>query len=586
MREESSFDTVDAMSLESHDPRRSHPPTPFPSLSRRHLLQASAGSGLALAGTAALAGCGPAGTVDGIPPLRIHANDVTTYAPNFNPFSPTSLQGATGLIFEPFMIYTAMDPENPTPWLAEKIEFSEDGTGADITLRTDATWTDGEPLTVEDAVFSLLLLRDEPATNGQALPVADAKKTGENTLRVEFEGPSFAFAPTLGNTYVVPQHVFDGQDPLTLEVPDPIGSGPYKLNRFSDQLYTFVRNDEHWAADEFEPPELYFPSYTSATFNTALQAGEIDWSGGFVANVEKIFVSHDPEHRGYYYPGLGVVNLTFNLEKELWQDIELRRGISLAIDRQQIADIAMLGYVPPPHPTGLPRPTFEQYISEEYQGVEFEFDPDKAGQVLDDAGYAKGEDGIRVAPSGERLEYTLQIPSGWVDWISVCQVLDEQLTAIGVKFSPQGISLESWTEKRNAGNFDVTLSTVSAGQSPWFMYRSWLSSEHRSDEGTVLANFQRWYDEATDEQLQAFTETDDEKTQQACIDAIEKIVVEQLPSLPVVTAPNWFNYNTEYWTGFPSPENSYALGAPYSPVDRVLVLRELTRNDSGAEAGR
>ncbi|PWH05250.1 hypothetical protein DEO23_14335 [Brachybacterium endophyticum] len=563
-------------SLGPHIEPDRQPGASSPGPGRRAVLGGASGA-LGLLATTSLAGCGPAGTDEKNPPLRIHANDATVYQPNFNPYAPTALQGASGLIYEPLMVYTAMDPEHPLPWVAEAIEFSEDGTSAEITVREGIVFTDDHPLTAEDVEYSLLMLRDKPATNGSALPVTDARKTGERTVKVSFDGPAFAHAPTLGSSYVVPKHIFSTLDVEKDAIEKPVGSGPYVLDRFSAQLYTFRRNEKHWAVQDFAVPELYYPSYSTETFNTALQAGEIDWSGGFVANVDKIFVDKDPDHRGYYYPGLGVVNLTFNLEKSLWQDLELRRGISLAIDRQQIADIAMLGYVGPPHPTALPRPTFEQYISERYRGKEFEFDPEKAEKVLDAAGYERGEDGVRTAKDGTRLEFPLQIPSGFVDWVSVTQVLDEQLTKIGVKFSPQGVSLESWTEKRNAGKFDVTLSTVSAGASPWFMYRSMLSGEHRSKDGSVLANFQRWYDEDTDTLLGDFTATDDEAEQQKCIDGIEDIVVEKLPALPLVTAPNWFNYSTQYWSGFPDPDHPYALGAPYSPVDRILVLRGLSR---------
>lgn len=546
-------------------------------LGRRDVLL---GTGAA-ASLLALAGCGSVAEKSANPPLRIHANDITVYQPNFNPYSPTALQGASGLIFEPLMVYSAMDPENPTPWVAESITFSEDGTAADILVREGITFTDGHPLSADDVVYSLLMLRDKPATNGSALPVKDAVKKDDRTVTVSFGNPAFAFAPTLGNSYVVPAHIFSTIDVQKDAIAKPVGSGPYILDRFSDQLYTFRRNENHWAVDQFEVPELYFPSYSSETFNTALQAGEIDWSGGFVANVDKIFVSKDPKHRGHYYPGLGLVNLTFNLSKPLWKDEALRRAISLGIDRKQIADIAMMGYVGPPHPTGLPRPTFEKYISQQYQGHEFEFDAAKAEQALDKAGYKKGEDGIRVAPDGTRLDFPLQIPSGFVDWVSVTQILDEQLTRIGVKFTPQGVSMETWAEKRNGGKFDVTLSIVSAGASPWFMYRSMLSSEHKPKDGdSVLANFQRWYDTETDEFLARYTATDDKAEQQRCIDGLESVMVDHVPALPLVTAPNWFNYNSEFWTGFPSQKNPYALGAPYSPVDRILVLRELTRQTS------
>ena len=105
-----------------------------------------------------------------------------------------------------------------------------------------------------------------------------------------------------------------------------------------------------------------------------------------------------------------------------------------------------------------------------------------------------------------------------------------------------------------------------------------LSSEYRTEgDEPVVANFQRWYDEETDELLAAYTATDDEDAQREAIEGLQRIVVEQLPTLPIITAPNWFNYNTEHWTGFPSEEDPYALGAPVGNADRILVLRRLTR---------
>ena len=129
------------------------------------------------------------------------------------------------------------------------------------------------------------------------------------------------------------------------------------------------------------------------------------------------------------------------------------------------------------------------------------------------------------------------------------------------------------------GNFDVTLSIVAAGKGPWFMYRSMLSSQHApDDDGRVFANFQRWYDDETDELLTAYAETEDEIERAQAIDGLQRIVVEQLPAIPIITAPNWFNYNTEHWTGFPTEEDPYALGSPVNAADRLIILRRLTRN--------
>lgn len=549
-----------------------------PELTRRALMLGTAGA----AGTTALAGCGGAQASGDDRPVRIKASDTTLFQPNFNPYSGQALQGSTGLIYEPLQVVTAMDVENPEQWLAEFFAWNEEGTELTATLREGVTWTDGKPFGVQDVIFTFLMMRDFPAANTAALDILDAIEVAPMTVRITFGTITFAHEPTIGALPIVPEHIFSTfEDPSAQQVDEPIGTGPYALDRFSDQLYTFVRNDAHWMAEQFAPKHLAWPSYTSQTMATAMQAGDIDWAGDFIANIDKIFVEHDPEHRGHWYPGNGIFNLTFNLEKPLWQDLELRRGISLAIDRQELSDIAMLGYVDVPHPTVLPRPTFAEFIAEDLRDQEFLFDPEEAERVLDAAGYERGQDGVRVSPDGTPLSFALQIPSDYNDWVIATQVLDEQLRRVGIEFTPQGVSFEKWTESRDMGNFDVTLSIVAAGQGPWFLYRSMLSSEHAPDaDGRVYANFQRWYDDETDELLTAFAVTEDESEQALAIDGLQRIVMEKLPAVPIITAPNWFNYNTEHWTGFPSEEDPYALGSPVNGPDRLIILRRLSRTGS------
>src|SRR5699024_8705516 len=290
----------------------------------------------------------------------------------------------------------------------------------------------------EDVAFTYLMLRDVPATNMDALDVIDAAVVEPLTAEISFGSTNFAHEPTIVGLPIVPEHIFSTfEDPSAEQIEQPVGTGPYRPDRFSSQLYTFVRNDDHWMAEEFEPKNLAWPSYTSQTMATAMQAGDIDWAGDFIPNIETIFVEHDPEHRGYWYPGIGVANLTFNLEKELWQDLELRRGINLAINRQELTDIAKLGYVQNPHPAALPRPTFEDFILDDYRDVEFTFDPDEAERVLDEAGYERGSDGIRVSPDGTPLSFPLPIPSDYNDWVIATQVISEQLRQVGVVFTPQ-----------------------------------------------------------------------------------------------------------------------------------------------------
>lgn len=535
------------------------------------------------AGAMMLAGCGgdgggaQDGGDSGTRSVTVHANSANSFQENFNPYSPTANIGVKGMVYEPLIAYSPMKPGEGTPWLAESMEFNADGTVVTLSLRDGVTWSDGEDFTADDVVFTFETMRDEPAVNGGALPIVSATAVDETTVEITFATPVFALEPSIGNTIVVPEHIFADQSPTEYLNENPIGTGPFVLGEFNPQLYTFVTNDSYWNADEVDVEEVRFPASTTQTFNTSLQNGEFDWSGGFVANIDQIFVSKDPEHNHYWYPGEGLVNLLVNHQSAPFGDVNLRQAISLAIDREQLSTTAMQGYTPPAHPTGLPLPAYESFVDPEYADAAFEPDIDAANALLDQAGYARGGDGIRVGPNGQRLSWDLTIPSDYVDWVSISKLLQEQLAEVGIEVKPQGISFQAWVDGRAAGTYQLTITGAAMGASPYFMYKSFMSSEYAQPAGTdVISNYNRWSDPETDGFLADYAATADQDARQAAIAGLERIVVEELPVIPLLQSPNWFQYRTENWEGWPTEDDPYALPAPYQFPDNLLVVTELT----------
>lgn len=515
------------------------------------------------------------GDVDGeLAPVTIHANSVNTYQVNFNPFSAAALHGTRGFIYEPLIATTPMADE-PIPWLADEMEFNDDGTQVTFSLREGVTWSDGEEFNAEDVAYTFNTMAEHPATNPAALDIVDATSVDDHTVEVTFDSTMFAFGPAIGNVVIVPEHIFGNEDPVEFTNDEPVGTGPFVLGTFDQQLYTFVSNPEYRDSEEIMVEELRFPANTEQTFTTSLQAGEIDWSGGFVSNIDTLFVSGDPENRGYWFPGGGLVNVIVNLENAPFDDLAVREALSLAMDREQITQVAMEGYTPPAHPTGLPQPAYESALSPEYADASFSRDVEEANRILDVAGYEMGDDGVRTTPDGERMSYSLPVPSSWVDWVTVVGLLEEQFAEIGIDIEPQGISFEAWVEDRNNGSFDITMASVAIGQSPFDMFRSIMSSEYLGDD-SVAANFSRYSNEAADEALSSYANTEDPAEQQAALDVLQELVVEELPVIPIFPAPNWYQYNTANWEGFPNEDDPYAFGAPFQFPDTMLVVHNLT----------
>lgn len=555
-----------------------HPRT-FPT--RRFSLRVAA-----LVGAAALmiTGCSTGGTggqqpgQDGgeQPVLNVHASSTPTYQANFNPISVTFLPGTRGLIYEPLMAYTPMKPNEGQPWLAEKAEFNDDGTELTLDLRAGVTWSDGEPFTADDVAYTFNLYVEEPATNTGALPVKSAKKVDDDTVTVTFTEPAFARMPSIGNTTPLPEHVFGKEKPVEFTNEKPIGTGPYTLKSFSDQVYTLQKNPTYWDAESIKVEQIAFPASTTQTFTTSLQQGKLDWSGGFVANIDQIFVAKDPQHNKYWFPGDGSVNLLVNQQKAPFDDLDLRKAISLGVDRQVLSDTAMQGYTPPAHPTGLVLPAFESAMDPKYKDATFVHDPAQANKILDDAGYTRGADGIRTSPDGKKLSFDLVIPSGYVDWVAMSKLLQEQLKEIGIDLKPQGVATQNWSENRNLGNYDITIASVAGGTAPYFLYRSMMSSEFKVADGKpATSNYSRWYDNETDALFAKYEGSNDAAVQQQAIAGMQQIVVDELPLIPLLQSPNWFQYRTVNFDGWPTKEDPYALPAPYSYPDNLLVIKQL-----------
>lgn len=531
-------------------------------------------------GALALSACSGGGDnaeEGGVQPLTIHANTATTYQSNFNPFSPTALQGTKGMLYEPLMIATPMKTGELQPWLAESLEFNEDGTQATFVLQGDVTWSDGEAFTADDVAFTFNLMRDNPAANAGAFDIAGAEATDETTVVITFNASMFAFKEALANTIVVPEHIFKDVDPVEFTNDDPVATGPFVMGKFGQQLYSLTTNESYWNAENIKVEEVHYPASTDQTFNSSLQAGKFDWSGGFVANIDEIYISKDPEHRAYWYPGDGLVNLLVNTQTAPFDDVALRQALSLAIDRDQLSEVAMQSYTPPANPTGLPLPAYESVLSEEYADAEFEVATDDANAMLDEAGYTMGSDGIRVTPAGEKMSYTLQIPSSYVDWVTISGLLQEQLAEVGIELEPQGVSFEAWLESRGAGTYEMTIASAAMGLTPYTLFRSMMSSEYEVAPGEkALSNYNRYYDPEADALLTDFASTLDPAAQQKALDGLETIMVDKLPVIPMLQSPNWLQYNTARWEGFPTEEDPYALGAPFQFPDNLLVVTNLT----------
>ncbi len=513
--------------------------------------------------------------------LTVVPGPLGVFTRNFNVFANGSvLSGTQGLVYETLLFFNREDG-SVKPWLASSYQFSSDATSLTFKLRQGIQWSDGKPLTSADVVFTLNIVRNHPAVDYSAIwtVINSVSAPDDHTVIVKLKQPSVPILWYLGGqTYILPQHLWSSvSNPVTYTNPNPIGTGPFVLKSFTPQVYDFQRNPHYWQPGKPYIDEIRYPAFNSNTSaDLLLSQGSVDWTGLFTPNVNKTFATRDPVHNRYWFPPNNVVTLYPNLTKYPFNLSAVRQAISIAIDRDKLYHIGEDGYEPPSHPTALVLPANQSFLSPNYANASFSVDTAKAILLLKGAGFRKGSDGIYVDKNGKRLAFNINVVSGWTDWVTDCQIMASNLQAIGMDVKVNAISFNSYYSALQMGSFDTAISWTSTGPTPYFLYDTMLSSVNTAPIGQpATSNFERWSDPTTDKLLQQYAGSPDPAVQQQALAGIQKIMVEQLPTIPLIYGATWYEYSTARFVGWPDQQHPYAVPAPYAAPDVEMVVLNL-----------
>jgi len=509
---------------------------------------------------------------------------------NFNPFLPvgSSRWPSAAGVHEPLLIYSPMTGDY-TPWLAESFRWDVPAEQLTFRLRPDVLWSDGTPLTAQDVAFTFSLIQAHKALDQggvwKLLAAVDAPDT--HTVTFRFKQP---FSPGLlevGHTPIVPEHVWSKvEDPVTFTNPDPVASGPFtEVVRFESQVFELGRNPHHRSGPT-GVERLRFPAFSSNDQITlALAQGDIDWAGAFVPAVERSFIGRDPDNHHAWFPIVGdTVFLYPNTTVAPLDQPSVRKAISLAIDREKVVQVAMYDYTVPAHPTGLSDGYAEWRIDPVPEASSWvRHDPARAEQMLDDAGFPRGADGLRQNPDGTPLTIELTIPAGWSDWVRAARVIARDLRAIGIDVRVQGRDFTAWFDAVARGEFSLSLGWAASGPTPYRMYRTLMDPDGVEPIGQPAAgNWGRHASPRARALLDAFERTTDRAEHLRLAHALQAVFLEEAPALPLFPSASWGEANTRWVTGFPSEANPYARLSPNAFPEPLLVLTHLQWRDTEA----
>lgn len=505
------------------------------------------------------------------------------FVQTFNPFTAAAsgMPGARGLIYETLLFMNSMQGGAVTPWLAASYQVSSDATSVTFHLRPQVQWSDGKPFSSTDVVFTLNLLKQYPSLDTNALwnYLKSVSAPDASTVVVTLKRPYSPILYYLGDqTWIVPQHIWSGiADPTKYADTNPVTTGPFTLKSFTPQRIVLGKNPHYWQSGKPQVSEIRFTAgQSNTTEELQLDQGQLDWAGQFLPNIQQSFVSRDPAHYHYWFPPDNTTMLYVNLSKYPFNLLPVRQAISLAINRQQLQKDGESSYQPPASPTGLVLPAQQKYLSSDYAHASFSVDTSKANQLLQSSGFTKGSNGIYVDKSGKPLSFTMNVVTGWTDWVTDLQIISANLKAIGIDASVNAIAFNSYYTALQKGTFDAAISWTNPSPTPFFMFDGVLNSKNTAAVGQAAnSNWDRWNDPTTDKLLNQYASTIDPNVQLQAIYGLEKIMVEQLPAIPLLLATSWNEYTTTHFTGWPSADNPYANPSPASVPDIEVVVLNL-----------
>ncbi|WP_155836256.1 ABC transporter substrate-binding protein [Alicyclobacillus herbarius] len=435
----------------------------------------------------------------------------------FNPFQSSMAPGTNGLIYESLFYFNPVGSQQ-YGLLASSYKWSNGNKTLTVQLRHNVTWTDGKRFTAKDVTFTFDLLKKYPATdtNGIWNQLTSISAQGDYEVTFHFKQPNVPFAWYILGTPIVPEHIWSGLgDPTKAVVQKPVGTGPYELSSFSPQVIKYQANNAYYLGrPRVKTVEML--AYASNDAETmALVKRDVDWSGIFIPNIDSVYTSKDPNNR-HWFPPNDVVMLYANLNDPLLKQLPVREAISLGINRQELVQKAEDGYVDVASPTGLVLPNNQDWVDPKLKNTKFTYDPKKAVQILEKAGFKKNSQGIVVSPSGQELSFTLQIVPGWSDWNTACSLIASQLRNIGINVQVQGEQAAAYTSNLTNHKFQLAVSWTVAGPSPYYLYKNLLGSNGGW-------NIEQWKDSGTDKVLQDFAATTNKGRQTTDIYSLEHL---------------------------------------------------------------
>ena len=507
---------------------------------------------------------------------------------NYNSFTPGLSRSGWYQAGTEGLFYYNMLGDDFIPWLAESYQYNGDNTQLTLKIRDGVEWSDGQPFTANDVAFTLLLLKAHPdLTNGAEIDrlMSSATAVDAHTVQINLTQPTprfhwdfLTFRADVG-VPIVPQHIWDGQDPSSFKNYDPsrgwpVGTGPYKLVSEDVQQRIWDVRPDWWAAKTgfHALPQvtrlIFLPGMNEITMAQMMIANQIDMAFSFTPANMKLVQGQNPavtthfDHPPYGYMDWWPIGLGFNTEIKPFDDPDIRWAMSYSVDRDEIVDFAFQGYsqtAPLPFP---PYPGLQKYMDavadQLQQYPTLKYDPTQTEAIMTRKGYTKNGEGFWVDGSGQKVSLQIvtfpQHPSA----TPVAPIITQQLRRGG--FDASFLLPADFVSRITTGDAVAFLWGHGGAMKDPYKTLDLYNARYVKPTPTPIffTNMYRWSNSEFSGLVdQMGTLPEDDPAVMPLWQQALQIWLPNLPDIPLIQTVIALPMNTTYWTNWPSDEKTY-----------------------------
>jgi len=475
----------------------------------------------------------------------------------------------------------------PIPVLASSWEISSDGLIYTFHLQQNVKWHDGQPFTAADVKFTFDAIMNNE-TNGYnrdlLKPFFDRVEVVDDyTVKLILKEANAGFLALLADPYsrsfvILPRHIYEGTDIKTNPANDrPIGTGPFKFVEWVKGSHiSLVANKEYFLGRPCADNYVMLQTTSASATSTAFETGEVVYGMASylpLSPLDVVKYSQDPRFTVDPLPTMRLMHVAFNMRIKPFNNLLVRQAMAYALDLDKLTQMAH-----PPLKQGEHHIYFTGHWATNPATLQPTYDPKKAEQLLDEAGYPRGANGIRFKT---KLNYDI----GHSTAVLAAEVLKDMWSKVGIDLELQPLEWAVYVSsiiegvKKNPNAFQLAIQGGAQGPDPsvWQVYFG--TDQYRNIYGFSNSRVDELFNEAR--------LTGDIEQRKTYYYEIQELILNELPRINIypdtdygIASSDWRNFwfQIDNW---PYQDESTAYWVKGSPATAQLTTTELTTTQPG-----